>query len=258
MDYKFIEVQYQPGIATIWLNKPHKRNALNHKMIVELTKAIKQVDERNENVVVLLRGRGEAFCAGADLTWMQNAIHLDRHENYAETKLLSEMLYNLYTCRKVTIAIIHGFAYGGGIGLASACDMTYCSDDTMFCFSELRVGLVASVISPYILKRLDESRAKELIFTGKQFDGFQAEKYGLVNRSLPAANLEQVVLENVSLILKGAPKAREISKKLIHDVTSGKIDVTSIKQTARLLAEVRVAKEAVERMESFLNEKAKR
>jgi methylglutaconyl-CoA hydratase len=209
-------------------------------------------------MVVLLRGRGEAFCSGADLNWMQNAINLDRQDNISETRLLSSMYYELYSCKKVTIAVIHGSVYGGGIGLAAACDMAYSTEDTKFCFSELRVGLVASVISPYIVRKLGESRAKELIFTGRVFDGYQAEKYGLVNRSLPSESLEQLVGEYVSMILKGAPKAREISKELIHDVVSGKVGVTNTKHTAKILADVRISREAVERIESFLSERVKK
>lgn len=252
MEFKLIEIEYSPGIATIWLNKPQKRNAFNHKMITELSKAIKLVDEREENMVVLLKGKGQAFCAGADLNWMQHAAHLDKHDNYAETKQLSTFLYNLYTCSKVTIAVVHGAAFGGGIGLAAACDIVLCADETRFSLSELRVGLVASCISPYVVKKIGESRTRELVFTARHFDGKEAEKYGLAGKSVPMEKLDQLTREYVAMILKGAPKARELSKKLIYQVASGKITPLSIKQTAKILADVRVSKEATERIDDFL------
>jgi methylglutaconyl-CoA hydratase len=150
---------------------------------------------------------------------------------------------------------VHGAAFGGGIGLAAACDLVLCSNDTKFSLSELRLGLVASCISPFIVKRIGEGRTKDLVFTARQFDGKQAEMYGLVTRSVPHAELESLVIEYVSMILKGSPKAREISKELIHQVAEGNITVYDSEKTAGLLADVRVSKEARERLEEFVGKK---
>lgn len=258
MEYKFIVLDFQPGIATIWLNRPEKRNAFHHEMIMELAHAVRQINEIKEDMIVLLRGRGDVFCAGADLDWMQKAVMLDKDDNYRECKDLSELLYHIYTCKKVIIAIVHGASYGGGIGLAAACDITLCTENTRFAFTELRMGLVASCITPYIVKKIGESRTMELVLTGRQFDGFDAEKFGLVNRAISETNLEQLIGEYVCFTLKGASKAREISKELIHYVAMGKITFAHTQQTAELLAEVRVSREATERMDNFLQKKNKK
>jgi methylglutaconyl-CoA hydratase len=255
IEYKFIELDVQPGTVTIWLNRPEKRNAFHGQMILELTHAIRQMDEWEEDIVVLLRGRGEVFCAGADLGWMQGATALGPEDNYSECKSLADLLYLIYTCKKVMISVVHGASYGGGIGLAAACDIVLCAEDTRFAFTELKMGLVASCISPYIVKKIGENRTLDLVLTGRLFDGPEAENFGLVNKTVPRTHLEQLVGEYVSFILRGTPKAREMSKKLIHQVAMGKITVVHTRQTAELLAEVRVSDEATARIADFLHHK---
>jgi Enoyl-CoA hydratase/carnithine racemase len=252
MIYKHIELEYQPGFVTLWLNRSEKRNAFDLEMIEEMDHAVKVVNGLDDNVVMVLKGRGEAFCAGGDLGWMQRSIDLSQEANYKECLQLSGFLYNLYTCNKVTIAVVHGAAYGGGVGLAAACDMAICSDDTQFSLSELRMGLVASSISPYVLKKIGENRTKELVFTSRLFTGQEAEKFGLVNRSVSASQLDAVLNEYLSQIAKGAPKARALAKKLILELSPLDIDEAVVERTASLLAEVRVADEAQNRINSFL------
>lgn len=250
--YKHIELEHQPGFITLWLNRPEKRNAFDLEMIKEMNHAIKYVNTLEEDVVLVVKGRGEAFCAGGDLAWMQRSIELSAEANYDECLQLSGFLYNLYTCNKVTIAVVHGAAYGGGVGLAAACDMAFCSDDTQFSLSELRMGLVASSISPYVLKKIGENRTKDLVFTSRLFTGQDAEKYGLVNRSVPASQLDSILNEYLIQIGKGAPKARSLAKNLILELSPLDIDRSVVEKTAGLLAEVRVADEAQNRINSFL------
>jgi methylglutaconyl-CoA hydratase len=253
MNYKYIELEHKTGIITLWLNRPEKRNALDLDMIKEMDHAIQAVNAVEDDVLLVLRGRGEAFCAGGDLAWMQRSSTLDEASNYAECLALSRFLYNLYTCNKVTIAVIHGAAYGGGVGLAAACDMAVCTEDTQFSLSELRMGLVASSISPYVLKKIGESRTKDLVFTSRLFTGSQAEVYGLVNQSVSENKMESVLNEYITQIHTGAPKARKLAKKLIQDLSPIDINQAVIEKTARLLADVRVADEAQQRINSFLN-----
>lgn len=253
MIYKHIELDLQPGIVTLWLNRPEKRNAFDHEMVIEIDHAIQKINEMDDDTVMVLRGRGEAFCAGGDLGWMHRAVSLPPETNYAECLDLSTCLYKLYTCNKATIALVHGSAFGGGVGLAAACDMAVCANDTLFSLSELRMGLVASSISPYILKKAGESRTRELVLTSRQFNGIQAETYGLVNRSVPKEQLETALNEYVSQIRKGAPKARRMAKELITQLSAVTINQTVVEKTAKLLADVRVADEAQQRINGFLH-----
>lgn len=253
MEYRYIEWESEEGLITLWLNRPEKRNAFDHQMISELNDALQRINLIEDDMIVILRGRGEVFCGGADLNWMQAAADLDYETNYQECLHLTQCLYNLYSCQKVTIAIVHGAAYGGGVGLAAACDMAFCADESKFSLSELRMGLVASTISPYVLKKLGESRTKELIFTGFQFGGKDAETFGLVTRSVPSKELDSIVHEYLSFIYKGGSKARSLSKHLIHELSPAIITLENIEKTARLLAEVRVSDEAQHRIKSYLN-----
>lgn len=253
MNYNYLEVVYEEGLVTLWLNRPDKRNALDSELVSELNHALKKINEIEEDTILLLRGRGDVFCSGADLEWMQQSINLNPTANYLECLDLSQCFYNLYSCNKITIAIIQGAAYGGGIGLAAACDLAICAHDTRFSLSELRMGLVASTISPYIIKRLGENKAKDLIFTGRQFNGEEAESYGLVNRSVPSIDLEMIAGEYISLMRKGGVNARELSKQLIQKVAPNQITNEIIEDTAQTLANVRTSNEAQERMKSFLH-----
>lgn len=241
-----------PGVVTLWLNRPEKRNALDGAFITELNEAIQSINKLTDDVVIVLRGRGEAFCSGGDLNWMQASFNLDFNDNYNECLKLTQCFYNLYSCDKVTIATIHGAAYGGGIGLAAACDMAICTDDTSFSLSELRMGIVASAIGPYIIKKLGEARSKELVFTGKVFNGKQAEAYGLVNLSVQMQEIDTTLNEYVSLIHKGSANARKLAKSLIHQLSPVQITQDIMEKTARLLAEVRVSNDAQHRMKEFL------
>lgn len=252
MIYKNIELEQQPGVITIWLNRPEKRNAFDSAFLAEINEAIQTVNKMVDDVVVIIRGRGEVFCSGGDLGWMQSSFDLDFNVNYNECLQLTQSLYSLYSCNKVTIAAIHGAAYGGGIGLAAACDMSICTDDTVFSLSELRMGLVASAISPYIFKKLGESRSKELIFTGRIINGKQAESYGLVNRSVSSHELDATVNEYTDFIHKGSMNARKLVKDLIHELAPDRITQDIMEKTARLLAEVRVSNDAQHRMKEFL------
>jgi methylglutaconyl-CoA hydratase len=247
-----MELITQKGIATIWLNNPEKFNAFNNETISELRDLIKQINEMPEETIVLLRGRGRAFCSGADLKWMYNAYELDEQANFEECHNLSQCLFELYNCKKTTIAIIHGVAYGGGIGLTLACDITICTDEAKLSFSELRMGIVAATICPYVFKKLGEARTKELIFTSRVFNGKDAESIGLVSHSVPETDLESYIAEITASIQQGDAKARNLSKELIHQVALGNIGISDVETTAHMLAKARVSVEARDRIGMFL------
>ena len=252
MAYKYIQLEQQAEVVTLWLNRPEKRNAFNHEMVLEMLDAIHYVNQLPDNIILLLKGRGDVFCAGADLGWMHDARKLTHEQNYAECLDISKMYYALYTCNKVTLAVVQGSAVGGGAGLVAACDMAVCHENTQFSLSELRIGVVAACISPYLLKKLGEPRTKELLFTALSFKGKDAEAYGLVNRSVAKIGVNKVIQNYISLILLGSAGARKLSKQLIHSLANDAIDEDSVVKTAKILADIRVSDEAQERMAAFL------
>ena len=142
---------------------------------------------------MVLRGRGKSFCAGVDLHWMRSISKNSYEQNYQESLLLSKCFLTIYTCPKPTIAVVHGVALGGANGLLSACDLAYCTDEATFSLSEVKIGIVPACISPYVVKRVGEYGARELMLTGSRINGPEAQHMRLVNRSVPAGRLEDTI-----------------------------------------------------------------
>lgn len=254
-DYKTLEIQITNQTATIWLNRPEIHNAFNEVMIGELIKAFNEVSALEDDRVVVLRGRGKSFCAGADLNWMRDVAQYSYEQNYKESLQLSDCFFTIYNCPKPTIAMVHGAAIGGANGLLSACDMAICDDETVFSLSEVKIGIVPACISPYVIKRVGEYGAKELMLTGKRIKGKQAEHFRLVNKSLSAVELEAYLDELISLLKSSGPKAMTQCKTLIDQV-SNKITLNeALTYTAQMIAEIRASEEGQEGMAAFLEKR---
>ena len=254
-NYTTIEVTTTDQTATIWLNRPEIRNAFNEVMISELIQAFNEVSALDEVRAVILRGRGKSFCAGADLNWMRDVAKYSYQQNYKESLQLSDCFYTIYNCPKPTIAVVHGAAIGGANGLLSACDIAVCDDDTVFSLSEVKIGIVPACISPYVIKRVGEYGAKELMLTGKRIEGKEAEHYRLVNKSLSDIELEPYLSDLVVLLKSSGPKAMTQCKTLIDQV-SNKITLTeALSYTAQMIAEIRASDEGQEGMAAFLEKR---
>jgi methylglutaconyl-CoA hydratase len=254
-NYKTIEFEVNKDLGIVWLNRPEIHNAFNEVMISEVLDIFTKVNQMNDIRIVLLRGRGKSFCAGADLNWMRGVAGYTFEQNYAESLNLSKCFYAIYTCAKPTIAVVHGAAIGGANGLLAACDFAYADDNTTFSLSEVKIGIVPACISPYVTKRVGEYGSKELMLTGKRFKGPEAEKYRLVNKSLPAENLE-THLENVIALLKtSGPKAMTHCKNLIYQIANNLTLDNAIAYTAKMIADIRASDEGQEGMAAFLNKR---
>jgi methylglutaconyl-CoA hydratase len=224
-------------------------------MISELIQAFNEVSALDEVRAVILRGRGKSFCAGADLNWMRDVAKYSYQQNYKESLQLSDCFYTIYNCPKPTIAVVHGAAIGGANGLLSACDIAVCDDDTVFSLSEVKIGIVPACISPYVIKRVGEYGAKELMLTGKRIEGKEAEHYRLVNKSLSDIELEPYLSDLVVLLKSSGPKAMTQCKTLIDQV-SNKITLTeALSYTAQMIAEIRASDEGQEGMAAFLEKR---
>jgi methylglutaconyl-CoA hydratase len=224
-------------------------------MISELIKAFNEVSALDDVRVVVLRGHGKSFCAGADLNWMRGVAQYSYEQNYQESLQLSDCFFTIYNCPKPTIAVVHGAAIGGANGLLSACDMAICDDETVFSLSEVKIGIVPACISPYVIKRVGEYGAKELMLTGKRIKGKEAEHFRLVNKSLPDIELDAYLDELISLLKSSGPKAMTQCKTLIDQV-SNKITLTeALSYTAQMIAEIRASEEGQEGMAAFLEKR---
>lgn len=254
-EYKTIEIISGNNIITVWLNRPEIHNAFNEEMIAELKEFFENSVNDEETRLIILRGRGKSFCAGADLNWLKSVVNYDFEKNYEEGLQLSKCLYAIYNCPIPTLAAVHGAAIGGANGLLAACDFAYATDDTIFSLSEVKIGIVPACISPYVLRRVGEYKAKELMITGKRFNGKEAEKYNLINCSRTETELEKEIESVTDLILSSGPNAVKKGKELINHVVNN-IDLNeALSYTAKVIAEIRQSDEGQEGMNAFLDKR---
>jgi methylglutaconyl-CoA hydratase len=257
MDHSFqtISITGKEGITTVELNRPELHNAMNDTMIAELTAAFMEISKDNSVRAVILRGKGKSFCAGADLNYMKSIAGFGFEENEKDGKKLAGLFHTIYECPVTTIAVVHGAAFGGANGLLAACDIVLAEENTRFAFSEVKLGIAPATIAPFVIKRIGEFGAKELMMTGKRFNGKEAEKWHLVNHALPQEELNQKLNDLVKELKTAAPQAVRRTKELIRKVTETR-DLQSITDyTAKLIAELRASEEGQEGMAAFLEKR---
>jgi methylglutaconyl-CoA hydratase len=254
-DYSTIQVDIIHDVAYVILNRPEIRNAFNEKMISEITRVFRELEIEQSIRVIVLKGEGKSFCAGADLNWMRDVSNYSFEQNYEESFRLSQCFYTIYSSPKPTIAVVHGAAIGGANGLLAACDIALCDHETIFSLSEVKIGIVPACISPYVIKRVGEFPARELMMTGRRISGPEAEKYRLVNRSLPSGELISTVEDIISLLRSSGPKAIAHCKKLIDEVVNNISLDEALSLTAHMIAEIRASEEGQEGMAAFLEKR---
>ncbi|NOX86751.1 MAG: enoyl-CoA hydratase/isomerase family protein [Chlorobi bacterium] len=251
-----IIVKYEDYIATIMLNRPDVRNAMNDLMISELTTAFEEAGRQNDIRLLILRGNGKSFCAGADLNYMKSISGFGVEENVRDAQKLAALFKTVYDCPVPTLAVVHGAAFGGANGLLAACDIVITEENTTFAFSEVKLGIAPETIAPFVVKRIGEYGAKELMTTGKRFKAREAEKWHLVNQVVTETEMEEVVDKYIKEFMSSAPGAVKATKELIRKVTeAGDISKELIDYTAEKIAELRAAEEGQEGMAAFLEKR---
>jgi methylglutaconyl-CoA hydratase len=238
-------------VARITLNRPDVRNAFNDEMLEDLLEVFGAIRDDAEVRVVVLTGKGDAFCAGADLRWMKRVVDYTYEENYEDSLRLARMLYEVYSCPRPVIARVNGPAIGGGTGVVAVCDIAVASEKAFFAFSETKLGLTPAAISPYLLKRMGEKNLRECFLTGERFTAARAAEMGLVNAVVPAGELDAAVDKKVKQILSGGPEALAVSKKLIREIAEKSIQENG-PYTAEVIAKLRTSEEGQEGMNAFL------
>ena len=255
MKYKTIEFEINDHVATICLNRPNVHNAFNNVMLDEIIDCIESVNNNDEIVCVVIRGKGKSFCAGVDIIWMKDISKNTYEENYNESLRLSKCFYTIYKCNKPTIAIVHGVSLGGANGILSACDLAYCSDDASFSLSEVKIGIIPACIGPYVIKRVGEYGAKDLMLTGKRFNGQEAEWYRLVNKSVEPEKLDEYVNSVIAFLKTSGPKAMTHCKNLIFEIANKLTLEEAYDYTAKMIADIRSSEEGQEGMAAFLEKR---
>ncbi|NUN12389.1 MAG: enoyl-CoA hydratase/isomerase family protein [Myxococcales bacterium] len=256
-EFDHLIVTISDGVLTVVLNRPEVHNAFNAKVLRELTAVFTIADQRSDVRVVVLEGAGRSFCAGADLGWMSAMIHYTEDENVRDSEAMATMFRMLNDCPKPTIAKVGGAALGGGVGIVAAVDMTICSTEAVFALSEVRLGLVPAVISPYVLRRIGPGAARRYFLTGERFGAEVALRLGLVSEVVSSDQLDSATQVVISSVLRGGPVALTAAKQLIQNVpylSSSEEDG----YTTRVIAGLRVGQEGQEGMSAFLNKKPAR
>ncbi|MBL8556406.1 MAG: enoyl-CoA hydratase/isomerase family protein [Phenylobacterium sp.] len=244
----------QAGAVTVTMNRPARKNAFNDDLISALEEAFETLKGAEGVRVVFVRGAGGTFSAGADLDWMRAAVDRTEADNRADAMTLAKMLKALYDLPALTVALVEGGAYGGGVGLAACCDMAVATRGANFSFSEARLGLIAATISPYVVQAIGPRNARALFASARVFDAAYAEKVGLVNEIVAdAAGLNEAAHRIAREILACAPGAVEASKRLVDEVAGRPIDRGLMELTAHRIAAARVGEEGQAGVRAFLS-----
>lgn len=250
-DFQTILLNKHNSYAEIILNRPDVHNALNEVMIAELTEAINHCDQDQEARYIKLSGAGKSFCAGADINWMRQMASYSVDQNIDDARKLANLFNTIYNASKPTIAYVKGSIFGGGVGLAAACDIVIADESAIFSLSEVKLGVIPAVISPYILRAMGERHATRYALTGERFMVMQAQQTGLVH--LIADNNSEGLVEGNLLL--GSPVAQQHTKSLFREVASRPISKETHEITAKAIAQARASVDGIEGLQAFLEKR---
>ena len=256
MDFQTIKVQLGESMAWVNLDRPEVRNALNPELIRELTEAFEWLNSRDDIRVIILKGNGKCFCAGADLAYMKDMAGFGYNQNIADAQKLSKLFQTIYFCNKAVIVDVHGVCIGGANGIVAAADIVIAEKETRFAFTEVKLGLTPATISPFVVAKIGNTAAKELMLTGRLFTAAEAKDFRLVNAVVDKTEMidaERVYIEH---FLHASPSAIAECKSLLRMV-SGTDDPCNpvFMQTSVAIANQRISKAGQEGMMAFFEKR---
>jgi methylglutaconyl-CoA hydratase len=251
--FSFITYEVNNRIAVITLNRPEKRNALNGAMVAELQAAFRQAGEDDAVKVIVLKGAGDAFCAGADLEYLQQLQRNTYEENLADSRALMQLMQQIYYHDKIVIAQVEGHAIAGGCGLVTLCDLSYAVPEAQLGYTEVKIGFIPALVSVFLVRKTGEGKARELLLTGKLIGAEKAREYGLINEVVPrvgiAAHVNQIA---TALCNEAAANSLKVTKQLIGGVLDKPLD-EALEYAAQLNAATREHAECKKGIQAFLN-----
>lgn len=246
---KYIEViEKEQGVKEVWLNRPDLHNAFNAELIEEMIALFESF--KNERLIII-SGRGSSFCAGADLNWMKAMKDYSKEENFKDSKRLAKMFSAINECDVPVLGRINGHALGGGVGLVSVCDFVIANQEALMGFTEVRLGLIPAVISPYCISKVGESNARAWMLSGERFNAEEAKRMGLVHEICSANELDIKVEEYKKKFLAAGPEAAKEAKRLVRGVMKNL--KASEDYTCQMITERRVSAEGQEGMRALLS-----
>lgn len=243
-------------MAWVNLDRPEVRNALNAEMIHELTEAFNWLNSRDDIRVIILKGNGKAFCAGADLIYMKEMAGFSFNQNVADAERLSKLFQTIYFCNKAVIVDVHGACIGGANGIIAAADIVIAEASTKFAFTEVRLGLTPSTISPFVVSKIGNAAAKELMLTGRRFTADEAKAFGLVNIVVEEAGMVDVERQYIDHFMQASPDAVAECKHLLRLVSDTADPFNPVfMQTSLAIANQRISEAGQEGMKAFFEKR---
>lgn len=256
MEFNTIKVQLGESMAWVNLDRPEVRNALNAELIHELTEAFDWLNSRDDIRVIILKGNGKAFCAGADLAYMKDMAGFSYNQNIADAKKLSKLFQTIYFCGKAVIVDVHGACIGGANGIIAAADIVIAEKETKFAFSEVRLGITPATISPFVVAKIGSAAAKELMLTGRRFTADEAKTFGLVNVVVDETEMIDMERQYIDHFLQASPDAIAECKNLLRMVTGTDDRYNPVfMQTSVAIANQRVSRAGQEGMKAFFEKR---
>jgi methylglutaconyl-CoA hydratase len=247
-----LNIDINKHVASVILDRPDLHNAFNDELVQRITDAFTELSQRDDVRVIVLRANGKSFCAGADLNWMKRMVHYSYDENLADARAIGEMFLAIAKCSKPVIARVHGAALGGGAGLVAACDIGIAIESVQFGFTEVKVGIIPAIISPFVIAKIGQGRAREFFITGERFLAPVAMNIGLIQHvASHELALDALVESKIAQILTSAPGAIAAAKELIFGVAAQRLDA-SLGFAADAIARTRAGAEAQAGMRAFL------
>lgn len=249
----FVEYAVKDRICTITLNRPDKRNALNEKVVSELKQAFAQAADDANAKVIVLAAKGSAFCAGADLAYLQQLQQNTYDENLADSNHLKELFHQIYTHPKVVIAKIQGHAIAGGCGLATVCDFSFAMEEAQFGYTEVRIGFIPAIVKVFLLRKIGEGKAKELLLSGDLVSADEAKDFGLINKVVKEGELDEAVNDFAKkLVKKNSGQSMQFTKQMIAQVQEMGLE-EGLNYAAAQNAKARASEDCQKGIAAFLN-----
>ena len=256
MEFNTIKVQLGESMAWVNLDRPEVRNALNPELIRELTEVFDWLNSRDDIRVIILKGNGKCFCAGADLAYMKDMAGYSYNQNLADAQNLSKLFQTVYFCNKAVIVDVHGACIGGANGIIAAADIVIAEKETKFAFSEVRLGITPATISPFVVQKIGNTAAKELMLTGRRFTAEEAKDYRLVNVVVSEAEMIDTERQYIEHFLHASPDAIAECKNLLRMVSGTDVRFNPIfMQTSVAIANQRISKAGQEGMAAFFEKR---
>ncbi len=250
---KLVEYAVRSRIGLVTLNRPEKRNALSHELVAELTEAFAKAEKDEQVKVIILKANGEAFCAGADLAYLQQLQKFSFEENLQDSTYLKELFLKIYTHPKIVIAQVQGHALAGGCGLATVCDFAYAVPHAKFGYTEVKIGFIPAIVTVFLLRKIGEAKSKELLLGGELISAEQAVQIGLINGLAEPEKLETDVWEMAQKLVEGnSGQSMKLTKQMIAQVQSESL-TNALNYAAEMNARARSTEDCKRGIAAFLN-----